>query len=466
MDMPSHLGKYVVTAQIGRGAMGVVYKGFDPHIQRTVALKTIRKDTGGHDQMLAERFKHEAQAAGRLSHPGIVAVFDYGEVGDLTFIAMEYVEGHDLGESFTRGTQFALKDTVSLMVQLLDALGHAHSKGVVHRDIKPSNIILTSDGRVKVADFGIARIEMSELTQSGVVMGTPSYMAPEQYLGHPVDRRTDLFAAGVILFQLLTGQRPFHGSYEQMVYKVCHEDPPKPSEVVPGLVAYEFDRIVETALARSPGQRYQDASVFRQALEAAFAAPVEPTLSADTRLPPSYSAPATERPLATPTPGSSGASQSPVPHGWDAGTLKEIEQQLAVFVGPLARVMVRKAAKTTRNLDMLYGMLVDELERPDERRTFIEGRTRLSLGASQVLAASPSQSAVSQVSAPGREIPADVVELAAKRLTPLLGPIAKLVARRTARGTTNEREYYRLLADNLTDPRDRAEFLRTSGYPV
>ncbi len=463
MEMPSHLGKYQVTAQLGRGAMGVVYKGYDPFIQRTVALKTIRRDLHGHvDQALTERFKHEAQAAGRLFHPGIVTLFDYGEVEDLAFIAMEYVEGHDLAEYFARGTPFALKDTVSLMVQLLEALGHAHSKGVVHRDVKPSNIILTLDGRVKVADFGIARIEMSELTQSGVVMGTPSYMAPEQYLGEPVDRRTDLFAAGVVLFQLLTGRRPFQGSYEQMVYQVCHEGPPTPSQLAPDHVPHEFDRITETALARHPNRRYQDAEAFRDALRAAFAAPVESTLSSETRMAPAT--PAFELPHATPPPGSSGASRSPVPDGWDAGTLREIEQQLAVFVGPLARVMVRKAAKTTRNIDLLYSMLVDELDRPDDRRTFTEGRTRLSqIGALAPAVATPS-SPRSQLSVATREIPPEVVELAAKRLAPHLGPIAKVVAKRTAGRAADERDYYRLLADNLPDPAERAAFLRAAGY--
>ena len=187
MNGPTQLGKYAVSEVLGKGAMGVVYKGFDPHIRRTVALKTIRKELidDGEAATLLARFRNEAQAAGRLSHPGIVAVYEWGEAGELAFLAMEYVEGNSLREYFNRGTHFGGPDVVSVMAQLLDALHYAHEQGVWHRDIKPANIIIMKNGKLKVADFGIARIDTSNLTQTGAVMGTPGYMAPEQYTGLP-----------------------------------------------------------------------------------------------------------------------------------------------------------------------------------------------------------------------------------------------------------------------------------------
>ena len=200
----TRLGKYEITEVLGKGAMGIVYKAFDPNIRRTVAIKTIRKELIDDDhagQMIA-RFRNEAQAAGRLSHPGIVAVYDYGEDDALSYIAMEYVQGNPLREYFNRKTQFAERDIVSIMVQLLDALAYSHEQGVVHRDIKPANLIVMTNGKLKVADFGIARIDSSSLTQIGSVMGTPGYMAPEQYAGDSIDWRADIFSAGVVLYPL------------------------------------------------------------------------------------------------------------------------------------------------------------------------------------------------------------------------------------------------------------------------
>ena len=218
MTTPAQLGKYQITEVLGTGAMGVVYKGFDPGIRRVVAIKTIRRELISGDRpgaMMLKRFRNEAQAAGRLSHPGIVAVYDYGEDAEVAYIAMEFVEGNSLREYFARGTRFSERDTVSIISQLLEALAHAHERRVWHRDIKPGNLIVMMNGRVKVADFGIARIEASDLTQTGAVLRSPSYMAPEQYAAAAIDHRADVFAAGVVFYQLLTGSRPFVGTADR-----------------------------------------------------------------------------------------------------------------------------------------------------------------------------------------------------------------------------------------------------------
>jgi len=284
---PQRLGKYRVTDVLGKGAMGVVYKAHDPDIERTVAIKTIRRELVEDDDragMVMARFKNEARAAGRLSHPGIVAVYDYGEAADIAFIAMEYVEGNSLRTYFSRDMRFEERDVVSLMAQLLEALQHAHEQGVWHRDVKPANIIIMNNGKLKVADFGIARIDSSALTQTGAVMGSPGYMAPEQYKGDAVDWRADIFAAGVMLYQLLTGTRPFTGTAEQLVYKVCYETPPAPSALAPDRDLERYDPVVAKALGKVPEDRYASAAEFKAAILEAYAAPVSPTISEETIL--------------------------------------------------------------------------------------------------------------------------------------------------------------------------------------
>jgi serine/threonine protein kinase/TPR repeat protein len=276
MQAPERLGKYVIRRELGRGAMGVVYEGYDPMIERSVALKVLRLDEGN-AELAAElrmRFRREAQAAGRLGHPGIVAIHEYGEdaADGTAFIAMELVRGRDLKSAFDAGTRFTLEETGRLMADLLAALQHAHERGVVHRDIKPGNIILLDGGGVKVADFGIARLDTSELTQFGSVLGTVSHMAPEQLTGAAVDGRSDLYSCGVILYQLLTGERPFSGPPASLMHKVLHEQPIPPSQRAPGLTA-ALDAVVLKAMAKEPSQRHADARAFAAALRRALAEP-------------------------------------------------------------------------------------------------------------------------------------------------------------------------------------------------
>src|SRR6187397_2858239 len=267
----STIGKYEIRRELGRGAMGVVYEAYDPMIKRIVALKTIRVDqlVGENAESVIARFRREAQAAGRLNHPNIVSIYDIGEETGTWYIAMEYVQGRELKDYFEANERFSPADIVKIMTQILDALGYSHKLGVIHRDIKPANVILLTGGGVKVADFGIAHIESSNMTQVGTVMGTPSYMSPEQIMGLPIDGRSDLFSAGVILYQFLTGERPFSGSSTVTMHKVLEEDPLPPSRFnlqVPGTM----DAIVRKALAKRPDERYQTAEEFAAALQGAL----------------------------------------------------------------------------------------------------------------------------------------------------------------------------------------------------
>ncbi|HEY3178755.1 MAG TPA: protein kinase [Casimicrobiaceae bacterium] len=263
------LGKYEIRRELGRGAMGIVYEGYDPLIKRSVALKTIRADqlSGENAETVIARFRREAQAAGRLSHPNIVSIYDFGEEEGVWYIAMEFVNGRELKDYFQANERFTTADTVRIMTKILDALDYSHRQGVIHRDIKPANIILLPDGAVKVADFGIAHIETSNMTQVGTTLGTPAYMSPEQIMGLPVDGRSDLFSAGVILYQFLTGERPFSGTSTITMRKVLEENPLPPSRFNVQAPA-EMDAVVQKALAKRPDERFQNASEFAAALNA------------------------------------------------------------------------------------------------------------------------------------------------------------------------------------------------------
>ncbi|MCC7183001.1 MAG: serine/threonine protein kinase, partial [Rhodocyclaceae bacterium] len=284
MSQPDKLGKYRVVRPLGEGAMGVVYEGHDPGIDRRVAIKTLKREhleRSEADDVLA-RFAREAQAAGRLNHPGIVAIYDYGEDQGVAYIAMEYVEGRSLKDVLDASERFSLPAIMRIMEQVLSALDYSHGRGVVHRDIKPANIILLADGSIKVTDFGVARIESSTLTQAGTVLGTPAYMSPEQFMGQTVDGRSDIFSAGAMCYQLLTGEKPFTGGLTTIMHRVLKEIPPPPSELnvqVPRFV----DAVIARAMAKRPDERYQTAGEFREALLAGMrdAKGVAPGIASD-----------------------------------------------------------------------------------------------------------------------------------------------------------------------------------------
>ena len=261
------LGKYELRGLLGRGAMGTVHDGWDPINARRVAIKTIPLPSvrDRETEALLARFRREAQAAGRLNHQNIVSVFDYGETGELAYIVMEFVDGRPLSAVLEDGKPLALAETIGLMEDLLSGLQYSHEHGVVHRDVKPANVMLTRDGRAKIADFGIARIESSTITQVGEVLGTAAYMSPEQFLGEPVDARTDLYSAGVLFYKLLTGERPFEGSMTAIMQQVLTSEPPAPSRISAAVPA-ALDAVVRRAMAKRPNDRFASAGAFARAI--------------------------------------------------------------------------------------------------------------------------------------------------------------------------------------------------------
>ena len=267
--IPKKLGRYKIVREIGRGAMGVVYEGLDPIIGRRVAIKAARRDLLDGEECadeMMERFIREAHAAGQLNHSGIITIYDADQVDDIAFIALEYMAGGSLRDRLRDRGRLEPKEAVKIAVAICGALSAAHDQGVVHRDVKPANILMHTDGGIKVADFGIARVSDSTLTQDGAIVGTPYCMSPEQVMGQKVDGRSDLFSVGVILYEMLTGQRPFTGDvFGAILHKIVNEDPVTPHEVNAGLDE-NLSRVVMKALSKEPEKRYQDGRMMAAAL--------------------------------------------------------------------------------------------------------------------------------------------------------------------------------------------------------
>jgi len=261
------LGKYKILARIGRGAMGEVYRAYDPVLNREVAVKTMSSDVGA-DPELRKRFEREAQSAARLNHPNVTTVYDYGEEQGQVYIAMELLEGSDLKELIKKQTQLALPEKLGLMEQMAEGLAFAHSKGVVHRDLKPANIHVQRGGQVKIMDFGLARFATSDMTRAGAILGTPNYMSPEQVRGEKATAQSDVFSLGAVFYELLTYRKAFTGeTLHGVLFQVVQASPEPLPQVLPGLPA-TLSQTVERALAKDAAKRFRDAGELRDALRA------------------------------------------------------------------------------------------------------------------------------------------------------------------------------------------------------
>ena len=257
------LGRYEVLKQLGKGAMGVVYLGQDPRINRTTAIKTFRftEDYEPEEaEKLKQKFFREAESAGTLSHPNIVTIYDAGDEGDIAYIAMEYLEGEDLQKYTKKSNLLPMRKVIGYVADIAEGLDYAHNKGIVHRDVKPANIMLLSTGIIKITDFGIARITASSQTQTGVVKGTPHYMSPEQISGEKVDGRSDIFSLGAMAFQMFTGAVPFKGdSPAALMHQIMNVPHPNPQEINPRVLK-PLVTIIDKALEKDRTKRYQKAS--------------------------------------------------------------------------------------------------------------------------------------------------------------------------------------------------------------
>ncbi len=290
--MKETLGRYKIIKEIGRGAMGVVYQGYDPRIDRIVALKTIRKDRLAESrdvEDLVMRFQKEVRATGKLVHPNIITIYDTGEDEETAYIAIEYIEGDTLEDLIQKGIRFPMEKIIDIIDQICDGLEYTHRQGIVHRDLKPSNIMLLKGERVKITDFGISKAvgaSSSSITQGGIFLGTPSYMSPEQIAGRKIDGRSDLFSLGIILYQLLTGEKPFFANtISTLMYNIVNKDPIPPSQI-DSSIPFHYDEVIAKALAKDLDKRYQTAKDFVEDLKRAYrgerlmdASSIEPTMT-------------------------------------------------------------------------------------------------------------------------------------------------------------------------------------------
>lgn len=266
------IGRYQVVGEVGRGAMGVVYQAQDPAIGRVIAIKTINLANltdSAERARLRDRLFREAQSAGILSHPNIVTIYDIAEENGMAYIFMEFVNGPPLERLLLQPVPLSRDKILTIFRQTAMALDYAHRKGIVHRDIKPANIMVHDDGRAKITDFGVAKIVSQQMTQTGAMMGTPSYMSPEQVQGQSVDGRADQFSLAVIAYEVLTGEKPFIADYlPTLLYKIVREEPVSPHRLNPTL-GPAIEEVLKKALAKDPDQRYANCADFANALEEA-----------------------------------------------------------------------------------------------------------------------------------------------------------------------------------------------------
>ena len=484
------IGKYRIDGVLGSGAMGVVYKAYDADIARTVALKTIRHELldGMQEADIVARFRNEAQASGRLVHPNIVAVYDFGTYNNTTYIAMEYVDGTPLNTFLVKDVPMDLAASITCITQLLRALDYAHARGVVHRDIKPANILITGDAQVKITDFGIAKIESSTLTQVGAVIGTPSYMSPEQFKGETVDGRSDLFAVGIVLYQMLTGVRPFSGPASTVMHQIIHENPPRPSERQPALHP-AFDTVVARAMAKRVEDRYPGAQAFLDALNAAYlqrTGGVPLTDEDNERTVLAFQRPESPQPARPANPaGTSQHGSQPAATGsassltaapeWLQGLAPDLQTALSTQIGPVAKLVLKNAARDAIDLDDLCNRLLPHISSDAGRVQFQDsvreikkkhGLSTLSTmsGRSQTGTGRPATQLTQMTGMPTLlQLSPELMEAAHMKLAVYVGPIAKVLAKRASKMTGNADEFYRLLAENLPDPQERARFLKDVG---
>jgi serine/threonine protein kinase len=441
---PPRLGKYEILETLGSGAMGVVYLAYDPVIERRVAVKTIHKHTLDAVPDAGERFRREALAAGRLNHPGIVAVYDYGEDEDVAFIVMEYAPGLRL-DLYAAQHQPSPPQLAGLMAELLDALGYAHAAGVVHRDVKPGNILVAQ--RLKIADFGIARIDNVTQTETGVAVGTPAYMAPEQFMGKELDHRVDLFAVGVILYELLTGRRPFEGqSLQELSYKICHAAP-FPATSLTANLPPAIDIVLTRALAKAKADRFATAAEMSRAIYDALTAPGGAQEASGVRR----------------SQLSASGVQSAAQLSWSPELLQQLEQILMPIIGSVARVSVRRNAARAASPSELLRLMSESLESEPLRPAIVE-RLRWALGERNISALS-APFAPEPLQAPFDPIPIapEAIARVTLALADSLGPIAKLLTLKAAQRSKSYLELCLHLSERLSTDEEKTRFLRAVG---
>lgn len=456
-ELPKSIGKYQIESVLGKGAMGVVYRAFDSAIERTVALKVLHPHLleGEQGDDFEQRFIQEAKAAARCLHPNIVTVFDFGVHETTPFIVMEYVDGVELKEQLQGGKAFSFVAALDIITQILEALAYAHDSGVVHRDIKPANIMLMENGRVKVSDFGVARLDNSDLTSTGMMVGTPNYMSPEGLHGFVVDNRSDLYSVGVLLFELLTQERPYKGvGIEEAMAPLdqCESlDNARKAQVSP---------IIQRALQAKPDNRYQNAASFLNQL-------VNILSQSGTEQGTVIYQPTQVVRIAKSTPEQSDASLHPE-------VLSTLESSLVRYVGPTARMLVKKYSKKNLSLQDISMSLAKQIPNDDERSEFLRslelsGLYEISLAkeAERISGVNHANASVYEDTSAHKDksnetliLSPEKLKIVTRELAYFVGPLASRLVKKVFRQSSNLDDFYNKLASYIPDTSEQDVFLK------
>ncbi|ARE42367.1 serine/threonine protein kinase (plasmid) [Rhodovulum sp. P5] len=429
------IGKYLIDGVLGEGAMGVVYSGRDPDIDRPVAIKTIHRHLVSADESgdWLDRFAREARAAGRVLHPNLVTVFDFLVEDGLPYLVMERLRPVTLQDR-AAAAPLPLEEVHAILCQILSGLACIHAAGVVHRDLKPANVMLTEDGTVKLTDFGIARLTAMEATGAGMI-GTPAYMAPEQMTGQKVDARADIYACGVLLYELVCGRKPFKGGGVLALFQAVQTSPPPPpSSLVPG-VPPALDTIVLAALSVDPGHRFASAGEMAEALKQALPKADRTGLTQVI-------------PLPKETPRRDEGLSTTMIRQLSDQTLDRVERHLTVSIGPMGKIIARRVAASATSTEEMIEALLREFPEAEDRKT-VRKAIEAALaedGATTAIGCSEAQ-----------------LQALTEQLKPYLGPIATVLVRKQAKGATNLEDLAQQVASQISDDAERAQFLRGAG---
>ncbi len=467
--VPTRIAKYDIEKVLGKGAMGVVYKGLDAQIERHVAVKVLHTHLieGDLGDDLTVRFQQEAKAAARCLHPNIVSVFDFGFHDERPYIAMEYVDGIELKAQLQSDSKYSLAVAADITIQILQALEHAHSKGVVHRDIKPANIILLDNGTVKVSDFGVARLDTSDLTSTGFMVGTPNYMSPEGLQGLQVDQRSDLYSVGVLFYELLTQQRPVRGlSLNETIDSLDvhgHLSVQSINSIKP---------ILRKALQPLAETRFQTATDFINKLRC-----IDDMELADAKTN-FYISPTAKTIVASTTAPSEPETSS---SEWSNDVLGSLEQTLAKYVGPMAHYLVKKSSKKSQTMEGLSQILAQHIPTEQERQEFIQNLTSSGIYRAQTgnISASKNNTTTSNrtslslifdlednaknISIPPQNtnpISTNDIKKVAEALIFYIGPLASRLAKRDAKKSSTLEDFHLRAAGNIPNKAEQQEFLK------
>ena len=447
---PEKIARYRIDGIIGSGAMGVVYDGYDTQIQRRVAVKILHHHLriGEHGAELERRFLQEARAAARCLHPNIVTVFDFGTDKGAPYIVMEYVDGIELKAHLQSTTVIPVQFATDICIQVLEALNQAHINGVVHRDIKPANIIILANGAVKVSDFGVARMDTSDLTTTGCIVGTPNYMSPEGLLGQTVDARSDLYSVGVVYYELLTRRRPqrdlslednlrhLDGSAHLSDQNICSIKP-----------------ILCQALRTNPTARFQSASEFVAKMK--FIENMDLTEATIMFTSPQdyHNNPAT--PVRNANTSDTHANQ------WNNDILDLLERSLAKYIGPVAKLLVRRQDLSAVSREELITKLASHISNESERDLFMKEVERTGIISLELNAVTATQAITAGT--PNRMASQTLSNTSWKKLTQLLayhvGPMAEHIIRKTMKTTLKSNELIMQMASHIPDQKERQEFV-------